>query len=1332
MIAERFAGRYGMNDFARRLFKILLYAFLGLPLCAASAISINSATVNGGASVTVSPSTAITVDISVTTSGSGSSDNWSSTRWAFATSAPAAASMACDASPDYNGDGTYTNPFSATVPATTGTYNLYLIAYNTNDCTSSSSTLFTLTGAVIVDPNPRVLSVNKLSFDPSSAANSVQWSVIFSTSVTGVDASDFALVQAGGATGASIVSVSGSGTTWTVTANTGTAAGTLRLNVVDDDTIKAGVYPLGGVGASNGNFTGTYYTLLATVCTPGLLFCDDFERSSPGAIGNGWTVTPANTASQCNGTTGNIGCAGIDSDIPPFNTYANPRANPTRAMFTRWATTTVQSPTVNLGGVGGAQLSFWMRRGDDSFSECPEASGENYLVKYRASDGTWKILAQYPSAPTAALCNGGPVYLPVIELPPDALHANFAMQFYQPSGSGDSGTGLGAPGVVGYDYWHMDNVVIRQTPGSSFTGAFCDNFEAGLGRWSISAENAPAAAAIGDASIGTLAYQSTSHELDMRWGYVSAATFKTDISGVSGNITYWVRSGTNSTRDPDAGENLVVEYLNSSGNWITLATYLGADTAGLIYKGTHAIPADAKHSGFRLRFRMLNGSGYDNDYWHIDDVCVGNLLPTADLALTKVRDGALVPGVNANYTLTVANNGPGTLSGSVSVVDTLPTGLSYLGHSGTGWSCSAVGQVVTCGWSGTLNNGSTAPPLVITVKVDASATGTLVNTATVTGTVNDPTPGNNTATDTAGLFTPYFVFTDKPCANGVAIGSGSNPCNLIVWSPQIAGQALGGIYLTAVNPSGIPTQFSASSPTTVSAQFGMSCHSPAADAGIQASFSAAAAALPLCTGNGAMPTSWSAATSLTFAAATTSVGPYSFNYSDVGSVELYVRNSVATSQLGTSGAFVVKPYALVLTDIKQTASPNTANPGATSASGSRFVRAAEDFSVTVTAVNASCAASLGSYTAVASIPASCKTPNFGRESVPEAVTISSTLVTGLGLTNNPAIANPSSFGSFANGSATGTTFSWSDVGIVKLTAAIADGDYLGAGSVPGITTGNVGRFYPDHFDVAITTSCSGFAYAGQAGTPPVVGQPFTVAVTAMNADGTSTLNYNAASAFSKNVNLSLTAGGGVGGLYIDATAGGNGAIPASRFAAGFAQVNASDATGRISYAFTAFPTVATAISVHAEDADSVSSTALIAGSDGVASQRAGRLQLSNAYGSELLPLSVPAKVEYWISTGWTIHAADTCTALVVPTNGNGGLTNMLKTKTNASLASPLVGGDSRLRLSAPGSGNTGLVDISGTTLRGANTWLLLPVLTARACFGACGPRSPVIYLRERY
>ncbi|MCR4303396.1 MAG: hypothetical protein NUV63_04090, partial [Gallionella sp.] len=81
---------------------------------------------------------------------------------------------------------------------------------------------------ITVDYTPviSVSSINRASTNPTEPATAVSWTVVFTASVSGVDASDFALVQGGGVTGATITSVTGSGTTWTVTANTGTGTGT--------------------------------------------------------------------------------------------------------------------------------------------------------------------------------------------------------------------------------------------------------------------------------------------------------------------------------------------------------------------------------------------------------------------------------------------------------------------------------------------------------------------------------------------------------------------------------------------------------------------------------------------------------------------------------------------------------------------------------------------------------------------------------------------------------------------------------------------------------------------------------------------------------------------------------------------------------------------------------------------------------------------------------------------------------------------------------------------------------------------------------------------------
>ena len=108
---------------------------------------------------------------------------------------------------------------------------------------------------------PAVVSLVRADANPTAAA-SVSWTLTFSHAVTGVNAGDFALVQAGGVSGAAITSVTGGGTLWTVTATTGTGNGTLGLDLADNDSIvDTGGTPLGGAGAGNGNFTGEVYTI---------------------------------------------------------------------------------------------------------------------------------------------------------------------------------------------------------------------------------------------------------------------------------------------------------------------------------------------------------------------------------------------------------------------------------------------------------------------------------------------------------------------------------------------------------------------------------------------------------------------------------------------------------------------------------------------------------------------------------------------------------------------------------------------------------------------------------------------------------------------------------------------------------------------------------------------------------------------------------------------------------------------------------------------------------------------------------------------------------------
>ncbi|RCK72766.1 MAG: Fibronectin type III domain protein [Anaerolineae bacterium] len=113
------------------------------------------------------------------------------------------------------------------------------------DSTPASYTWTIDTGA------PTVVSITRLGTSPTNASQ-VQFSVVFSEAVIDVDAADFALTTTGGITGASIAEITGTGETRTVTVNTGTKDGTIRLDVSDTATIT----DLAGTGISNKPYTG--------------------------------------------------------------------------------------------------------------------------------------------------------------------------------------------------------------------------------------------------------------------------------------------------------------------------------------------------------------------------------------------------------------------------------------------------------------------------------------------------------------------------------------------------------------------------------------------------------------------------------------------------------------------------------------------------------------------------------------------------------------------------------------------------------------------------------------------------------------------------------------------------------------------------------------------------------------------------------------------------------------------------------------------------------------------------------------------------------------------
>jgi len=127
---------------------------------------------------------------------------------------------------------------------------------------TSAPRTFTITVVPPSDPPPTVMSIARLDANPATSSP-VRFSVVFSEPVTGVDSVDLALRATGTVAGHSISSLACINATCTVTVAIGSGAGTLALDVVDNDSIRDGAaQPLGGAGAGNGNFTGPAYDVL--------------------------------------------------------------------------------------------------------------------------------------------------------------------------------------------------------------------------------------------------------------------------------------------------------------------------------------------------------------------------------------------------------------------------------------------------------------------------------------------------------------------------------------------------------------------------------------------------------------------------------------------------------------------------------------------------------------------------------------------------------------------------------------------------------------------------------------------------------------------------------------------------------------------------------------------------------------------------------------------------------------------------------------------------------------------------------------------------------------
>lgn len=380
------------------------------------------------------------------------------------------------------------------------------------------------------------------------------------------------------------------------------------------------------------------------------------------------------------------------------------------------------------------------------------------------------------------------------------------------------------------------------------------------------------------------------------------------------------------------------------------------------------------------------------------------------------------------------------------------------------------------------------------------------------------------------------------------------------------------------------------------------------------------------------------------------------------------------------------------------------------------------------------------------------TPNFGNESTAVIADISHTLIAP-----DPAVITGAESGTltgsgnvsgFASGIIDDHTMSWDEVGIIQLDVNESNNDYLGGGQDVTGQVPYVGRFKPANLTVAVN-GATNFEDACTAGSFTYMGQEFyfdpaandapRIRVRGVNTSGARTYNYDTTEFFkldtttlprsySDQSGAAASFGFLTGGivefqnLQEDNNPNGNIFLRLQDGSDGdhFMYDRVSEEapfTGSVDLTFEAIGLKDTDDVCYDGDGDgicdAVTPTPLSTDDDFAfgnitgTSQRFGRLNIGTAVGSELLILSPPLIAEYFNGTGFVLNTNDdSCTAISLADHirlentgtlvqGTASMTIGGGTTSITTFNSPLVTGDTGTIFSAPGTGNTGFVNITG-------------------------------------
>jgi FlgD Ig-like domain len=293
----------------------------------------------------------------------------------------------------------------------------------------------------------------------------------------------------------------------------------------------------------------------------------------------------------------------------------------------------VRSQPINLFGKSDAVLQFAYERG--GAGNAPE-NGEDLSLDYFNADGEWINLLNLPGS--------GPVTtsfsMQSVILPPDAYHSSFRFRFHNVASVGP------------FDDWYIDDIRLFEVTRGRIP--FIETFPL----LTLDADKWPVGNGV---RVDTLGRNEPSAPFSANLqGSSLLQTQPLDLSRESAvSVRYYFQQG-GFGDEPEAGDDLFVEFFDRSGTWRLLAQHLGVD-GGLpnFTRREVFLPPTAYHRDFRLRFRTVGDAGFDD--WFIDDVAIEVFLPPEIDVTPTMLAARLFTGDSTTKEFVINNAGPGEL-----------------------------------------------------------------------------------------------------------------------------------------------------------------------------------------------------------------------------------------------------------------------------------------------------------------------------------------------------------------------------------------------------------------------------------------------------------------------------------------------------------------------------------------------------------------------------------------------------------------------------------------------------------------------------------------------